>query len=96
MRISHEARARASGLISRHLGLAFPPSREYDLDNGLRRATGEGSLESVEAFLDRLEHASWNDPEWLRLARHLTIGETCFFRYAGSFDVLEQHILSPL
>ncbi|MEA2781506.1 MAG: chemotaxis protein methyltransferase CheR [Rhodospirillaceae bacterium] len=96
MPISREVRARASDLISRRLGLAFPPSREYDLDNGLRRATDESSLDSVEVFLDRLEHASWNDANWLRLARYLTIGETCFFRYATSFEAIEEHILSPL
>ena len=82
-------------LVSDDLGLNFPPERNADLKRGLTSAARELGLDGVEACAQWLRSASATQRADL-LARHLTVGETYFFRHGSLFDALEQHVLPEL
>ncbi|MBI3629991.1 MAG: tetratricopeptide repeat protein [Candidatus Rokubacteria bacterium] len=47
-------------------------------------------------YLGWLESLPDGHPEWKRLAGHLTVGETYFFRDGPCFRALREHVLAPL
>lgn len=96
MRLSDEACREMQELIARRLGLDFPENRQADLERGLARALRGASIRSPDAYLAWLATLPDESPEWRRLADHLTVGETYFFRDPGCFDALEQQVLPSL
>ncbi|PWB77440.1 MAG: hypothetical protein C3F08_10030 [Candidatus Methylomirabilota bacterium] len=96
MKLSDDVRREAQILIARRLGLAFPEDRHADLERGLARAVRGASMPSPDAYLSWLAALPDESPEWRRLAAHLTVGETYFFRDQGCFEALEQQILPDL
>jgi len=86
---------RLAQLIAEHAGLHFPPSRRGDLLRGLEAAAREMD------FQDPAQYAEWllstPTPSHLqKLACHLTVGETYFFREAATLDALARHVLPQL
>lgn len=96
MRVSDDVLLRARALIASRLGLDFPEHRQADLEPGLLRACRSASVSAPEAYLTWLATLPDESPEWRRLAGHLTVGETYFFRDRASFEALEQHVLPSL
>jgi len=96
VRLSGEAYCHARALIADRLGLEFPESRLADLERGLIRASRTPSIAALESYLARLAALPSESPEWRRLAAHLTVGETYFFRDRAVFDALEQQVLPSL
>ncbi len=90
--VCHQARA----LIATRLGLDFPEGRLADLERGLAEALRRSAYPAPEPFLAWLTTVPDEDAELRRLAAHLTIGETYFFRDHASFEALEQHVLPAL
>lgn len=88
--------ARAEALVAGRLGLEFTGPRRADLERGLVQAARACGLRDPEAYLARLDGAGDTEPEWSRLAAHLTVGETYFFRERGGLDALEQVVLPDL
>ena len=86
----------AQALVAARLGLSFPESRRADLERGLAGALRAVRTRALEPYLARLAAAPDDDPEWHRLAAHLTVGETYFFRDAAAFEALERHVLPAL
>jgi chemotaxis protein methyltransferase CheR len=78
------------------LGLDFPERRQADLERGLARAWRAAAVSAPEAYLAWLANLPDESPEWRRLASHLTVGETYFFRDRSCFEALEQQVLPPL
>jgi chemotaxis protein methyltransferase CheR len=85
-----------SGLIAEHMGLSFPEERWPDLARGLKTAGQELGFEDPDVCLRWLRTKQLTPRQIETLARHLTIGETYFFRDPASFEALEQEILPPL
>jgi chemotaxis protein methyltransferase CheR len=86
----------ARSLIASRLGLDFPEGRRQELERALARACRASSFPGPEAYLAWLATLPEESPEWRRLASHLTVGETYFFRDRACFEVLEQHVLPSL
>ena len=96
MRISPAELRQAQALVAQRLGLHFPDGRMVDMERGLAHALRNSAYPSPEPYLAWLAAVPDDDPELRRLAAHLTIGETHFFRDVAAFDVLEGHVLPSL
>lgn len=74
--------------VEAETGLRFSAARRRDLGNGLRRmaeARGEGG---TGALADWLLEGPWDQDKADLCARHLTVGETYFFREPRGFALL--------
>lgn len=96
MRLSWEICLQARALIASRLGLDFSEARQADLERGLIRALRTSSVSVPETYLTLLASLPEGSPELMRLAGHLTVGETYFFRDRALFEALEQHVLPSL
>ncbi len=96
MRLSDDTCAQARALIASRLGLDFAEGRRADLERGLVRACRAAAVSVPEEYVHWLGSLPEQNPEWRRLASHLTVGETYFFRDPCSFAALEQQVLPAL
>lgn len=85
-----------SELIAARTGLHFPPERHGDLQRAIREAAPEFGCSDGDTCADRLLGATLSAEELRKLARHLTIGETYFFREHPSFNALATQVLPVL
>lgn len=83
-------------LIAARTGLHFPPARWPELERGLVAAAANFGFASAASFSRWLLTSSLERPEIGRLASHLTVGETYFFRDPRSYEILETEILPRL
>jgi chemotaxis protein methyltransferase CheR len=88
--------AEASDIISRRIGLYFPEGRMNDLERGLRPALREFGFEDPLPGIRWLISSVPTESQIEVLARHLTVGETYFFRDRKCFDFLEERVLPEL
>jgi chemotaxis protein methyltransferase CheR len=86
----------ARSLIASRLGLDFPEGRRQELERALTRACRASSFPGPEAYIAWLATLPEGSFEWRRLAGHLTVGETYFFRDRTCFEALEQQVLPSL
>lgn len=96
MRLPDEVSRQARALIATRLGLNFPEERRADLERGFIRACRASSISAPEAYLAWLASLPDGSQELMRLAGHLTVGETYFFRHHSYFEALEQQVLPSL
>lgn len=82
-------------VVEQRLGLHFPASRRTELANLLAKTVSEAAAQNVD-WVGPLERGDMPDEVAQLLARHLTVGETYFFREPGTLDVLERQILPEL
>ncbi len=94
--LSHSVLSDFSLFIEEKMGLHFPEDRFRDLERGLFSAAKEFGYKDACSYLDSLLSAPLSHSEVEKLASHLTVGETYFYRDQGSFDVLGEHILPGL
>lgn len=87
---------RVSEIIAERTGLHFPPERHSDLRRALDEAAPALGCHDGAACVERLLASPPSTAELRLLARHLTIGETYFFRERPSFNALATHVLPPL
>jgi chemotaxis protein methyltransferase CheR len=87
---------RLSEVIAARTGLHFPLERRADLRRAVGEAASEFGFDDGDACADWLLSAPLSRQELGRLARHLTIGETYFFRERPSFNALATHVLPVL
>lgn len=85
-----------SELIAARTGLHFPPERRVDLHRALGEAAADFGCSDGDACADWLLNSPLSAEELRKLARHLTIGETYFFRERPSFNALAAHVLPAL
>ncbi len=85
---------RFRAVIARHLGLGFAEARFGELADVLERLAGT-NLDEVEGYLDRLDRPGVRLEDLRSLARHLTVGETYFFRSPAQFRALAEVTLPP-
>jgi len=85
-----------SALVDRCIGLYFPAKRHADLERKARKAACQSGYHDFGSYVKRLLAAPLPKDLIETLARHLTTGETYFFRDKGIFDALEDQILPEL
>ncbi len=83
-----------SDLISSKLGIYFPDGRQKDLEKGLLSAANDFNFDSLDEFIKYLIETQLSKENLQLLSKHLTIGETYFFREKVTFDLL-RNILLP-
>ncbi|TAN51602.1 MAG: tetratricopeptide repeat protein [Methylococcaceae bacterium] len=94
--LPHALMNRVSEFVATRLGLAFPQQRWKDLERGLAAAAPAFGAANAEACARELLSNPLTHDQVGRLASHLTVGETYFFREPRSFEAFEQHILPAL
>ncbi|MBF0537041.1 MAG: tetratricopeptide repeat protein [Nitrospirae bacterium] len=85
-----------SELISLRTGLNFSQAKWDDLKKGLQRAQGDFGFQDVDAFISWLVSSPITAEDIERLACHITIGETYFFREKSSLEALQNHIFPQI
>ncbi len=85
-----------AAVVERHLGLYFPRERWRDLERGVEATCRELAETGVEACARKLLAAHPDRRLIESFGRHLTIGETYFFREPQAYRVLERHFLPEL
>lgn len=88
--------SRLSRLVAERIGLNFPRQRWNDLERGICSVAREEGFSSPEAYLEKLFSSPLSKDQVELLARHLTIGETYFFREKNSFDYLIEQLIPRL
>ncbi len=94
--IKYEDYTRFSRLVRERFGLHFPESRREELEWGLQRAFAASTCVDLDEYYRLLTNADHNVVELDRLVNALTVCETHFFRDAGQFDALYNHIFPEI
>lgn len=87
---------RLSEFLSSRIGLYFPMERRADLERGMISAAGELGFPGEDAWARWLLSGKAERSQMEKLASHLAIGETYFFRDRKVFHALEQDVLPEL
>lgn len=95
-RLPDELLADLNSFISSLMGLHFTASRMGDLERCIALAAKDFGFENVAEFIGWLRSTPLKKEHIERLASHLTVGETYFFRDSSSIAALEQKILPEL
>ena len=88
--------AALSNLVAASLGLHFPPERWVDLERQTKLAAKDFGFGDGAAFVSWLMSAPLTPNQIQRLASHLTISETYFWREPKVFAALRDPILPEL
>ena len=95
-RISNEMLSELSRYVTVNMGLYFPKGRWLDMLRGMQAASKEFGMDNVEDCIRWLLSCPPKKKQVEILARHLTVGETYFFREPKVFEALEKKILPEL
>lgn len=88
--------SRLSELVARNFGLHFPRERWLDLERGVCAAAEECNHRGLEPYLLGLLSPTATPNQMELLIRHLTIGETYFFREKRSLEILAGRIVPAI
>lgn len=87
---------RFSKLVQDRCGLYFPDSRRAELELGVRQAFAASTCANLDDYYHLLQDPGDGAMEMDRLINALTISESHFFRDAGQFDALYNHVLPQI
>lgn len=96
MNVPPESLACARNLISEKLGIVVAVHQEDRLRAALADLGALVSASDVGPVLAALAEGDVEGVVWQRVASHLTVGETCFFRHKEWFGTIENEVLRPL
>jgi chemotaxis protein methyltransferase CheR len=82
--------------VAARMGLHFPKERWRDLTRGIHSAAQEFDFKDAESCARWLLSSPLTRDQIKTLARHLTIGETYFFREEKALEAITGHILPDL
>jgi len=88
--------AAVAAQIADSIGMHFPPERWSDLTRAIHSIAADLGFETIHACAAWLAHLPADKHHAEMLARHLTVGETYFFREPASFNALRDDILPRL
>jgi chemotaxis protein methyltransferase CheR len=94
--LSHPLLPQLSQLLEMEMGLYYPAKSWGDLERRIGAAAPALGMVDADSCIRQLLSASLTRGQVEILARHLTVGETYFFREKGCFDVLEEHLFPRL
>ncbi|MGR9012267.1 MAG: CheR family methyltransferase [Gammaproteobacteria bacterium] len=92
----HSLLSHFSEFLTQQIGLHFPQERWRDLLRGIEAAAPEFGLHDAKDCMQWLLSAPLDRNRIEIISRHLTVGETYFFRDPLVFEALQTHILSDL
>jgi chemotaxis protein methyltransferase CheR len=81
-------------LIKVTLGLYFPPKKKQELLKGILEFSSEINASTIDDCIQYILNNRNSQKMCERLASHLTVGETYFFRHPNQFDVIKDKILT--
>lgn len=96
MTLPHPLLLQLSEQLANRMGLYYPVNRWGDLERGLSAAVPALGMKNLETCVRHILSASLARPQIEILARHLTVGETYFFREKRVLQVLEERIFPDL
>jgi chemotaxis protein methyltransferase CheR len=96
MTLPHPLLLQLSEQLARQMGLHYPVNRWSDLERGIKAAVPALGMKNVETCVRHILSASLARPQIEVLARHLTVGETYFFREKKVLHILEERIFPEL
>lgn len=85
-----------SRLVQDHSGLFFPENRRSEIERGVRQAFAASPCQSLDEYIRLLRDPGSGPYYFEQLVNTLTIGETHFFRNAGHFKALSEHVLPEI
>lgn len=88
--------SKVSALVASKTGLYFPPGRNCDLERALGSAAGELGMADAATYAESLLSEESSHDNLQVLVRHLTVGETYFWRDGSVFDALSRSVLPEL
>lgn len=88
--------ARFSGLLLEKYGLSFGETRHGELEIAVMQAFATSIFANLDDYYEFLRSNEDGGAEMERLVNVATINETHFFRDAGQFDALQDHVLPEL
>lgn len=94
--LSQEVFGRLRDLIYRQVGLSFPDSKKYLLENRLQGRLASLHCHSFEEYFHFLEFDPGAKYEWVELKNCVTTNETFFFRDQMQIDCLKGSIFPKL
>lgn len=94
--ISERLVTQFSELITSYIGLFYPKNRWRDLLRNMETVSKELDFDNVESCIKSLLSSPLTDKKIDILIRHLTIGETFFFRDSCVFQAVKDSILPEL
>lgn len=94
--LSEDELSRLSQCVTQQVGLRFPRERWPDMEREIRAAARDFQFTDVHACVEWLLASPLSRHQVEVLARHLTVGETYFFRERPAFDFFGKHILPEL
>ncbi len=87
---------RLSRFIEEKMGLAFPGERHADLERHVRDTAREAGYDDTASYVGRLLSSPSSQTGIEALAANITVGETYFFRDAGSLDTVAEAIVPEI
>jgi chemotaxis protein methyltransferase CheR len=91
-----QARRQLRDLAIQRLGFASSAAQEHRAENAVEHVLSSDDAPAASELLAALSAQSFETPAWQRLIEALVVGETHFFRQAGWFAQLKEHVLKPL
>jgi len=97
-KVSDSVLLQLSEFVASHLGLHFPSDRWLDLQRAVGAAARECGFpqHDLDCYIQGLLSPASSQKQMEVLARHLTVGETYFFREKRSLEIFGERILPEL
>lgn len=90
--LGQRAFERVQSMIYRHAGIALKPGKMQMVHSRLLRRLRALRMDSFDRYLDQLDQAGADSPEWQEFVNALTTNLTSFFREQYHFPVLARHL----
>ena len=94
-KLDHEYYAKFKDFVLEETGLNFPKKKRSDLERAVLQGLSESPCHSVDEYLSFLRKGSSNGAMDY-LIKHLTVGETYFYRDQDQLELLQNEILPKL
>lgn len=85
-----------SSLIKDRLGLNYRENRLPELINKLSAICKDLNLQDIGTLKEMIRHDRLSEDQAVKITRHLTVGETFFFRDSKVFDIFHREILPEI
>ncbi|HEB13113.1 MAG TPA: protein-glutamate O-methyltransferase CheR, partial [Actinobacteria bacterium] len=94
-KLDHEYYAKFKDFILDETGLSFPKKKRSDLERAVLQGLSESPCRAIDEYFDFLVNGSM-DGAMDYLVRHLTVGETYFYRDQDQLELLQNEIFPKL
>ncbi|MCP4177643.1 MAG: protein-glutamate O-methyltransferase CheR [bacterium] len=83
-------------LIKKTLGLYFPPKKKDELFKGILEFYSDIGVKNLDECIEHILATQDSQKMCEKLASHLTVGETFFFRHFSQFETISKKLLTNL